>query len=160
MPQYVIMFVFGWWTGRRRLLDTIAYESGLIWLGIGMAAAIYWYLKSYLAIFAGIHLLNATASGFLFPIWEALLCVGLSVGLITFAREHWKAPSGVMARLGPASYGVYILHVFIIVGFNMALLSVQLPPLLKFLIVTALTWLLAFAAVALLRKVRVVARVI
>ena len=77
-----------------------------------------------------------------------------------YAREHWNRPGRWLNGLAGASYGVYLLHVFIVVGLNMAFLGVPLPPFAKFLLVTALTLLLNFPLVMALRRIPGVARVL
>lgn len=96
----------------------------------------------------------------LFPLWEALVCVGLSAGLAVHARERWNRPHPWLPPLADAAYGVFIVHVFVVVGLNMAFLGLPLPPFAKFLAVTALALAICFPAVMALRKIPGVTRVL
>lgn len=160
LPQYVAMFVVGTIAGRHGWFDGINRAIGRVWLWIGLAAAIFWYALRYLESFGGRRLIDGQAMQFIFPVWEALLCVGLSVGLVVTTREHWNQPSAWLSRLAGASYGVYLFHVFIVVGLNMAFLGLALPPFAKFLAVTALALVISFAFAMGLRKIPGVTRVV
>ena len=160
LPQYVVLFALGTVAGRHRWFDTIPRAVGGTWLRIGLAAAVLWYALRYLDSYAGIRLLDGPAMGVLFPFWEAVLCVGLCVGLVVHAREHWARPSRWLAGLAGATYGVYLLHVFIVVGLNMAFLGLPFPPFAKFLLVTAATLPVGFAAAMALSRIPGVARVL
>jgi peptidoglycan/LPS O-acetylase OafA/YrhL len=153
LPQYIIMFVVGTIAGRNAWFDRISSAVAYTWLGIGLAAATLMYALGYLASYSGIHLLPGQVMGIVFPLWEAVLCVGLSFGLIGYARDHWNHPNRWLTPLAGATYGVYLIHVFFVVGVNMALLGLPLPPFVKFLIVTALALLLSFSAIIALRKI-------
>ncbi|WP_421725802.1 acyltransferase family protein [Bauldia sp.] len=160
MPQYVLMFAAGTIAGRNGWCVTLPHRTGSLWLTIGLTAALGWYAVRYLRDFAGLDLLRDVPIGIVFPLWEAVVCVGLSVGLLVYGRQHWSVPSKWLARLGPAAYGVFLIHIFVVVGFNFALLALPLGPFVKFLIVTALSLTVSFAVIIALRQIPIVARVI
>lgn len=160
LPQYVAMFVAGTVAGRRRGFEKLPVKAGRTWLWIGLAAALFWYTRQYLWDFAGFALVPGAVMGPLVPLWEALVCVGLSAGLVVIAREHWNRPQPWLAPLAGATYGVFILHVFVVVGLNMAFLGLPLPPFVKFLAVTALALLICFPAVMAARRIPSITRVL
>ena len=153
LPQYVCMFIAGTIAGRHSWLQTIDRRVGLIWLGLGLAAAIFWYVQRYLDIYTGVRVMDRQTISVIFPLWEAVLCVGLSIGLIVFARNRVTAKPGWLAPLAAASFGVYIVHVFIVVGLNSALLGVAVPPIVKFSVTTAAALILSFALALGLKRV-------
>ncbi|WP_316975722.1 acyltransferase [Shumkonia mesophila] len=160
LPQYLALFVAGTVAGRHRWFETIPAAVGRVWLGVGLAAAVFWYALRYFDEFAGFRLLDAATVRDLFPVWEATLAVGLAVGLVVHFRERWNRPHPWLGPLAGAAYGVFILHVFVVVGLNLVFLGVPLPPFAKFLAVTGLALVLCFAAVILLRRLPGVARVL
>ncbi|MCP4308486.1 MAG: hypothetical protein GY788_27140, partial [bacterium] len=139
---------------------TIPRRTGSFWLGVGLAGAALWYALRYLDSYGSVDVTSVLPMGVLFPLWEALVCVGLSVGLLVYAREHWNHPSPWLSHLGAAAYGVFLIHIFVVVGLNYAFLPIPLPPMVKFVLVAAIGLLMSFALVVALRKIPGVARVI
>lgn len=160
LPQYLALFVTGTVAGRHRWFETIPAPVGQTWLRVGLVAAALWYALRYLADFGDVHLLDPRTMGVLFPVWEAFLCVGLCVGLVVHARENWNRPTRWLNPLARATYGVFLVHVFVVVGLNLALFDLTFPPFVKFLLVTALALTLSFAIAMTLRQIPLVARVL
>lgn len=160
LPQYVTMFILGTLAGRHGWFESMSKSLGVRWFRIGIAAALLWYLLRYLADFGDIKLVNDYWLGLLFPLWEAVLCVGLCTGLVVHAREHWKGLTSWWSMLARATYGVYVLHVFVIVGLNQALLGQTWGPFTKFILVTVTTLLLTFPLVLAVRRVPGLAKVL
>ncbi|CCQ73467.1 acyltransferase family protein [Magnetospira sp. QH-2] len=155
LPQYVTLFALGILAGRRRWLERMAPRVGIVWLRIGLLALALHYLFAYSVAFGWLPVpywaIKARAA--LFGLWETVVCVGLCIGLPLWARAHWNGPSRWVERLAPAVFGVYVFHVFILVGLQNALLGVNFPSLAKFLLVTLLGVFLAFALALVLRKI-------
>ena len=143
LPQYLLMFLFGVVAGGHNWLTTLSPRIGFTWLAIGLSAAVFWYAQRYLDLFAGIAVIPAV-NGPLYILWESVLCVGLCVGIVTFARKYWNVAKPALPDLARATYGVFLIHVFVVVPLQMAFLPVQLSPFLKFLVVTAIAIPLCF----------------
>lgn len=160
LPQYIILFTVGTIVGRHGWLKNTPTETGILWLKIGTACVAVWYAVSIAAEYSAFDFHQSEWFWTLYPVWEALTCVGLSVGLVIFARENWNTTSAWWQRLSETAYGVYLVHVFIIVGLNMALLGVPLPPFLKFLIVFVAALIVSFIDAWILKKLPFVSRVV
>ena len=81
-------------------------------------------------------------------VWEAVVCVGLSVGLLVLFRETLNTePGKILSALSGAAFGAYIIHIFIVIGLQAGLASVQLTPLIKFAMVTMASTVLSFGIV-------------
>ena len=148
LPQYVSMFAIGVLAYRGDWLRRLPVATGVIWLTIGVMAS------------AGLYWMRATSPGtwrdvvdapsglnfeaLVYPAWEAVICAGMSVGLIVLFREVFNRAGRVLAAMAVASYTAYILHWMIVVGTQMGLEGVDMPILSKFLIVTAVGVFLAF----------------
>jgi peptidoglycan/LPS O-acetylase OafA/YrhL len=139
LPQYVLMFAVGTIAGRYGWFESLPRIVGIAWLRIGLLAAALCYALVYLDSFGGIRLIDNYIIAVMYPIWEAILCVGLSVGIITYAREYWDRSVALLPTLAGATYGVYLFHVFVVVGFNVAFLDIALPGIVT-LIALARRW--------------------
>ena len=160
LPQYVLMFAVGTLAGRYGWFESFPRKVGIVWLRIGLFAVALCYALVYLDVYGGIRVLDSYMLAFIYPIWEAILCVGLSIGITTYAREHWDRSAAWLPTLAGATYGVYLFHFFVVVGFNAAFLEIASPAFVKFLLVTMLTLIITFSVVVLIRKIPLVSRVI
>jgi fucose 4-O-acetylase-like acetyltransferase len=145
LPQYVSMFVIGLLAYRGRWLSEMPARRGLLWLGIGVTAAVLRYLHPF-GDTGGLSLGSLLRSS-----WEAVVAVGLCLGLIVLFREYVAAPGRLVRLMSPDAYGVYLIQLFVLVPLQFALLTVPAPPLLKFAIVVAISVPVCFALVDLLR---------
>ena len=139
LPQYASLFVIGLVAARRDWFRRFPTAPGLVWLGVGLAAAAWRYAHSL----SGLTILptrgtdgRAMVSGLFWATWEALLCVGLSIGLVVLFRECANRQGRLLRLLAANTYGVYLIHVLLIVGLQFAVADTDLPPLAKFAVVT------------------------
>lgn len=147
VPQYLSLFVLGIVAYRHDWLFTLPTATGMTWLGIGIAAAV---LRYGLAL-GGLPPLRGgglDGQALLSATWEALLCVGLSVGLLVLARDKVKGHGAFWRALSANAYIVYVIHIWPVIGLQFALAGVGLPPLIKFALVTLLAVPLCFAIAA------------
>jgi hypothetical protein len=139
LPQYASMFVLGLLAYRFNAMERLPKSAGLVWLGIGVVAAGWFYYDN---LVGERFMMSQSISGknigsLIWSTWEALVCVGLGVGLLVLFRE-WidKQPGGWMLATIRAQYGTYIFHLLIIVALQAALAGNSLPPFVKFSVVT------------------------
>jgi hypothetical protein len=152
LPQYLSLFVLGILAYRGDWLRRLPAATGMTWLGIGLAAAVARYAYSL----SGQDWLAAVPElleGLVWPTWEALMCVGLSVGLLVLFRERLNAqPGRLLSALSGAAYAAYIVHVLVVIGLQSGLASVSLPPFAKFIAVSLAGAALSFGIGHLLRQ--------
>ncbi len=156
MPQYASLFVIGIIASRgdwfRRVPKGLAYTW--FWTAVvvfGLAAAM---------TSPGVDLPGGlTAEGF-WRMIDSVICVGMILGLLVFFREHADHSGALSVRLAGSAYGVYLLHVYIVVGLQMAIVDMPLGPLTKFLVVTIAALILSFGLVDILRRIPAVRRLI
>ena len=96
----------------------------------------------------------------LWGLLEAFICVGLIVGFSVLFRDRFSTPNKWIGRLDQNVYGVYIFHVFILVGLQGAILNIALPALVKFTIVAIAGLIISFLNSGLIRLIPGVKRVI
>ena len=160
IPQYVSLFVVGTLAYRGDWLRKLPTATGFVWLWIGMTAAVARYVIGYSDDMTGTHFLDTfTASDGLSwrslvgNGWEALICVGLCVGLLVLFREWFNKPQGkLLSAMAGAAYGACIIHLLIVMGAQAALHAAPLPPFIKFLLVTLVAAAISFGIAHLARQ--------
>jgi len=139
LPQYISMFIIGILAYRYKALDRLPTSVGMVWLGIGVAAGAWYYMDilSGESFMVSLPISGKNLGSLAWSVWEALVCVGLGVGLLTLFRE-WinQQPGRWMSATIKAQYGAFIVHVLIVVGVQAGLNSFPLTPFIKFGIVT------------------------
>jgi len=163
LPQYISMFIVGILANRLKALDRLPTDVGMVWLGIGVVAAGWFYYDSLLGErFMVSQYINGKNTGSLiWSTWEALVCVGLGVGLLVVFRE-WlhKQPGRWMSALIRAQYGAFIFHLLVVIALQAALAGSTLPPFTKYVIVTIIGVVLSFRISHLVLKIPGVRKVI
>jgi glucan biosynthesis protein C len=109
-PQYVLLFIGGLTAGRFGWLSAMPASRGFIWLSLGLAAATLRLCQPALVPL---------------PPWawlveEAVIGVGLGVGLPILARERLNRSIPGLTRAAPDAFGVYLVHVPLIVALQLA----------------------------------------
>lgn len=165
MPQYWSLFIIGIIAGRGKWLQNMPSSLGPIWMAIGLIGfVIAMVTVPFIQLFPGMLpealTLGGKNWGIAWGLLEAFICVGLIVGLSVFFRDRFSTPNMWMVRLDQNVFGVYIIHVFVLVGLQMAILNVDLSALTKFAIVTILGLIISFIDSFLIRLIPGVKRVI
>lgn len=162
LPQYVALFALGILAYRGDWLRKFSTRSGMIWLGVGLFAAAAYYVYDLWGAKLLFSVLGTsiTATGGLdwrslvFCLWEALVCVGLVIGLLVLFRERINKKTGrVLAAMIGATYAVYIIHWWVVVGIQAGFEAVDLGPFVKFVLVAILAIALSFGIGYLMRLV-------
>lgn len=135
VPRDLAFFIVGLLAARHDWLRRFPTRAGMIWLGVGLALTLYWY-----AFDQGLtgNLVPYTGIGFdlMRVVWEGLLVCALCIGLTVFFREKVNIGGPLAKALGQSTYAVYIFHIFFVLLCQFAVLSLPLPPLAKFALVT------------------------
>ncbi len=154
MTQYLSLFALGIVAYRNDWPRRMPTRTGIVWLGVGLlsAGAVYalgalGHWNDVLAI-GGVDWRSLVRASL-----EALVCAGLSVGLVVLFREIFRRPLRLLSAMANASYAAYILHIWVVVGLQVAVLGVELPPLVKFALVAVLGTTLTFGLAHLSRGV-------
>lgn len=145
LPQYVSLFALGAVAFRNDWFRRIPRHIGFTWLAVGLtASAAIFSLQAF-------NVWNvATATGgfdwrsLVRVFLETMICAGLSVGLVVTSRELFRRPMRLVATMAAASYAAYILHIFVVVGLQVALLQANWPAGTKFLLVAVLGVVFSF----------------
>ena len=164
-PQYVALFVVGILAHGRGWLDHLDDALARTWLRLAGAAVLALPVVMVLggatdgndhAFEGGVHWQAAAIA-----ILEALVCVGVGLGLIALFRQRFGRQGKRWRLLTANAYTVYIIHAPIVVGLTYALKDVAAPPLLKFALLSPVALVACLAASHLLvRKLPGASRVL
>lgn len=150
--QYVIMFVLGVLAYRGQWLTEMKNRTGAISLLIGSALAIGDYVRN-----------DGAWNNFVyqwFGIYESLLCVFFSVGLLWLFREFVNGTNDFQNWCSQQAYGAYIVHLFALLAVQNATDSIMLPGIVKFLIIGSVASIVSFVVTYLFRLIPGVKKVL
>ena len=150
--QYVIMFILGVLAYRGQWLTGMNNRTGAISLLIGSALAIGDYVRN-----------DGAWNNFVcqwFGIYESLLCVFFSVGLLWLFREFVNGTNAFQSWCSQQAYGAYIVHLFVLLAIQNATDGIMLPGIVKFIIIGSVASIISFVVTYLLRLVPGVKKVL
>ena len=150
--QYVMMFILGVLAYRGQWLTGINNRIGAISLLIGSALAIGDYVRN-----------DGAWNNFVcqwFGIYESLLCVFFSVGLLWLFREFVNGTNAFQSWCSQQAYGAYIIHLFVLLAIQNATDGIMLPGIVKFIIIGSVASIISFVVTYLLRLVPGVKKVL
>ncbi|MES9995982.1 acyltransferase family protein [Desulfovibrio aminophilus] len=153
--QYVVFFILGLAAHKNDWLRTMDAGFGRLCLlsaavGVVLFGVVAWSamgaegLEPY---FGG----PSWASLFM-TVWEAVLGVCISLGLITLAREKWEKTGPLLKWLTDSAFAVYVFHSPLVVGLGRLLEPVQAPALAKCLLLGGLALPLSFGLAWIIRR--------
>lgn len=143
--QYVIMFILGVLACRGQWLTGMNNRTGAISLLIGSALAIGDYVRN-----------DGAWNNFVcqwFGIYESLLCVFFSVGLLWLFREFVNGTNAFQNWCSQQAYGAYIVHLFVLLAIQNATDGIMLPGIVKFIIIGSVASVISFIITYLFRLV-------
>jgi glucan biosynthesis protein C len=150
VPRDLAMFVVGALAYRRQWFQRFPARAGYAWLGVGLGAAVLWYVYA-LFLYPLVHLPQMTLD-IIYLLWEGLLCCGMCIGLLVLFREMANRQGALGQKLARGQYAAYVYHVPLVLGLQFLALSLPLPPLADFCLVTAAGIPLVFLLSYWLRK--------
>lgn len=151
LPQYLSLFVLGILACRHSLLESLASPRNMLWLipGLGIYA-----LTVYQRYTTG------RRAVLLWEYREALLCVGVCIGLLALFRMYFNRTGPLARVLADNAYGAYIIHVAVVVALQHAFDPVPAGAFTLFVGVSILSITGSFLASYLIRLIPGVKRVL
>jgi glucan biosynthesis protein C len=152
------MFVVGTLAYRHEWLVSVPVRVGRLGFAAAVVATATLFplaLTSWEALSGGL-----TWQAFVYALWESIVCVGLSLGLLVRFREHLDRQSLLSRFLSAHAYAVFIIHAPIITVLAFALRGVQLDPLLKLALAAVIGVPLCFALAGLVRRISLAERIL
>ena len=133
-------------------------------MGIGLGATLLRY--GYAVAGDRLSLTGLIAGGgwdwrsLVWSTWEAVICVGLCVGLLVFFRERINGQRTWGQILSKNAYVVYLTHILIIIPIQFVVAPISISPLLKFFLVTSVGIPLCFLSGHFIRRLPFAKRVL
>lgn len=143
VPQYVTMFILGIIAARRNWFARVPASVGWTWLCVGLACVALWMARG-LGLDIPIWIGGMSIAAANRALWESVLCVGFSAGLLTLTRERFPSQSPLAKALSDSSFAVYIFHVPVVTLIQYALAGSGLGAMPQFLLVSLLGILITF----------------
>ena len=150
--QYVMMFVLGILAYRFQWLDKMSNGTGFTTLLIGVALAVGNYLRD-----------GGPWNDFVcqwFGIYESLMCVFISFGLIWLFREFVSGTSRFWQWCAAQSYGAYVFHLLLMIVLQNVVDSIWMGAFGKFIFIGIVTTILSFLLTWMVRMIPGVKRVL
>ena len=152
IPQYLSLLVLGILAYRCGFLESLTAPRNMLWLVPGLGI----YIISILQIIG----MGRQSVRFLWEYREALLCVGVCIGLLALFRTFFNRTGRIVRILAENAYGTYIIHVPVVVALQYAFDPVQAGAFTLFVVVSVLSVIGSFLASFLLRLIPGVKRVL
>lgn len=150
--QYVMMFILGILARRFKWLDKLGERVGITSLALGVALVL------------GIYVRNGgwwdACVWKWFGIYESLLCIFLSFGLLWLFRQYFNRSSRFLSWCAAQAYGVYVIHLLLVIGIQFTFDTIWMGAFGKFLFIGALSTSLSFFLAWILRLIPGVKKVL
>ena len=150
--QYVMMFVVGILASRFHWLVKMSNTTGALSLLIGCLLALGIYLRD------GGEWNNFVAQWF--GIYESLLCVFISFGLLWLFREYGCWSNKFWQWCTAQAYGAYIFHLLLMIALQNAVDGIWMGAFGKFMFIGVITTIASFGLTWLLRMIPGVKKVL
>ncbi len=150
--QYLMMFVVGILASRFNWLERMSKATGALSLLIGCLLALGIYLRD------GGEWNNFVTEWF--GIYESLLCVFISFGLLWLFREYVNWHSKFWQWCAAQAYGAYIVHLLLMIALQNAVDSIWMGAFGKFMFIGVVTTIASFGLTWLLRMIPGVQKVL
>jgi surface polysaccharide O-acyltransferase-like enzyme len=156
-PQYLLMFAAGSFSYRGNWMLGTDERACMRWglltlsLSVPLFAALVLFgggLHGDTTLYAGGF--NVISAGMC--LWEALVCVGMSLLMLAAYRRHFDTQGVVAKCFSDNAFGVYLIHPPILIGFALLLHALPLFPLTKALLLTMLAAIGSLAVSALVLR--------
>jgi len=151
MPREALCFLIGTIAARRGWVQALPSRLGKPALGAGIVA----FLGVAIAELAGLPIFiagGASLHAWLYAIGETAILGLLALGLVIALRDRRPLSNALRQRFAANNYGVYLLHLPIVVALQYAMRGSDLPGLVKWLLVGFIALGLSLATSDLLRR--------
>ena len=152
--SYVAMFIIGVLAWRHGWLEQLTSKRADRWLNVsGGALAALGVFALATGVdpsgFAG----GLNLAGFFYAMWEPLMAVGIAMSAFVLFRDRLDGRSRFWRELGRAAYPAYIVHPAVLVPLSLAATGIAAPPIVKFVVIGALSVAASFAVGYVLRSI-------
>ncbi len=150
--QYIALFAVGIAAYRRNWLLRIPFSFGISWLWFALTGGVVLWIAILAAsgvtrggapdkMFGGLHWESA-----LFCLWEALFCMGVSLGLLVLFRDKFDVQGRFARFMSRNAFSAYLFHTPLLIAVTLALHKITAGAVTKFALASLLAVPLTFLA--------------
>lgn len=147
-PNYFLAFLSGYLFKKYNWLDQLNWKIAGLYFGL------------YLLVFFMQDYIDQAHYGMYKIILENTLCVGVSFLIIKLFQLIKGEKNALLIALSENTYGMYLVHIFIVLGFQQLFLSYDLSGWTKFLVVSILSFITTFIVSYLVRLIPYAKRIV
>ncbi|KYP15986.1 acyltransferase [Flavihumibacter sp. CACIAM 22H1] len=126
LPQYFLLFLAGTFFNHANWLNQLAGKQSLSFFGF----AVFIYLtQRYLPYKITNYLITES-------LVESVMCIGISMGILSFFKSVGNKTNTLISKISANAYGIYLLHLFIVIFLQYGLINLSINANIKFISVT------------------------
>jgi glucan biosynthesis protein C len=95
-----------------------------------------------------------------YSVWESVMFIAVTTFLLYYFRERLNMTNRLLSSMARSVYTVYIIHLSVLIAFNVLFLDLAIPTLLKFFVVPLIVVPLCFVLADIIRKIPYANRVL
>ncbi|MCP4750814.1 MAG: acyltransferase [Proteobacteria bacterium] len=142
---HYVHYVFCYWLGilayRGKWFEGLTESQGRFWTKIALASVIVLpiILGGTMALEIELEALMGRLSWYsaVVCIWESFSCLSIIVALLHLFRTRFDHQNRLLKGMSPNAYTVFIVHQLVVVSLMALFLGVDLPSIVKFLVVAS-----------------------
>ncbi|WP_232696604.1 acyltransferase family protein [Brevibacillus daliensis] len=162
-PSYILLFIAGIIAQRQAWLDKIPEKLQQTWKWIAicmipimpLGLILTGGLDGHINFEGGLNL-----QAFIYAMWEPFVCLGIILSLLSWFQKRLNTISVFSKWLSENAYTVYLIHPPIIVAWTLALRGIDLPAIIKWILVSALSVVICFVVARMIRMLPYAKRVL
>lgn len=153
--EYIVTFYLGAAAWRIRWFNRVSeYRTGR-WLWFAATMVLMIPVLFVLGGQNGIDVFNGGMSwqALSYAMWEPFVCLGMIIGLSSLFSARLNSGDGWFGALPPNAYAVYVIHPVVLIVLTVVAKGLELPPLMKFALMTPVVLVGCFTTAAVLRAI-------
>jgi glucan biosynthesis protein C len=149
LPNYILAFTAGYYISKNNAFEQIDWKMAISYFGLYLLMVVLAYFWE-----------NPENYYYVKILLENTLCVGVSLLLIKLFQLIPARTKGFLPLASENTYGTYLVHLFIVLGYQYVFLSIDVSAWTKFLAVLFLSFFTSLFVSILLREIPGVKKVI
>lgn len=150
LPQYFLLFLAGAFFNHANWLNQLKNEYSL---SLFAFAVFIYIIQSHLPDEIKNYWITES-------LVESVMCIGISIGILAFFKRYGNSTNAFVSRLSANAYGIYLVHLFIIILLQYSIINLVLNANIKFTAVVIAGILLSLLLSMLIRRNRHIRQII
>lgn len=150
LPQYFLLFLAGTFFNHANWLNQLTGKQSVAFFGFAVFAyAVQMYLSDTIKNYW-------ITESFI----ESVMCIGISMGILAFFKTFGNNTNALVSKISANSYGIYLLHLFIVIVLQYGIINLSLNANIKFIAVTIAGVLLSLLLSMIIRRSKYIRQII